>query len=94
MEKSYNMLTSELVCDFLNNHVSQNTFHNEDKERYSKLICKCCFDYLSHAKNKEKNHVLKERKLPKARKTDFLVFIALAVVDDDKWNHTDEHCKI
>ena len=78
------MLTSEWVCDFLNNHVSQNNFHNEDKERYSKFICKCCFDKLSHAKKKEQNHVQKESKLPKATKTDFLVFIDLAVVDDDK----------
>ena len=35
-----------------------------------------------------------ERKKPKARRTDFVAFIDIAVFDDDKWNHTDEHCKV
>ena len=73
------MLTSEWVCDFLNNHVSQNNFHKEDKERYSKFICKCCFDKLSHAKKKEQNHVQKERKLSKARKKSWSVDFVVAI---------------
>ena len=73
------MLTSEWVCDFLNNHVSQNNFHSEDKERYSKFICKRCFDKLSHAKKKEQNHVQKERKLSKARKKSWSVDFVVAI---------------
>ena len=36
----------------------------------------------------------KERKKPKARRTDFVANIDIAVVDDDQWNHVDENCKV
>ena len=92
--KSYNIDTSDWICEFLNNHVFQNNFQNEDKERYSRYACNTCFQKLIKAKNNEKNHAQKERKKPKARRTDFVANIDIAVVDDDQWNHIDENCKV
>ena len=92
--KSYNIDTSDWICEFLNNHVFQNNFQNEDKERYSRYVCYNCFQKLIKAKNNEKTHVQKERKKPKARRTDFVANIDIAVVDDDQWNHIDENCKV
>ena len=92
--KHYNLLTSDWLCDFINNHVFQNNFHTEDKGRYSSLICKSCFNKLSQAKTKENNHVQKEKKLPKARRTDFKVAIDIAIVDDKNWDHKEDNCKL
>ena len=43
--------------------------------------------------NKEKLFVSKQKKLPKARRTEFVIDNKITIVDDGDWDHN-ENCKV
>ena len=80
-------------CDFINNHYLQVNFNTEDRARYPQNICNSCFQALYYSMNKEKLFVSKQKKLPKARRTEFVIDKKITIVDDGDWDHN-ENCKV
>ena len=80
-------------CDFINNHYLQVNFNTEDRARYPQNICNSCFQALYYSMNKEKLFVSKQKKLPKAQRTEFVIDNKITIVDDGDWDHN-ENCKV
>ena len=91
--KTYDLLTTTWLCDFLDNHYMETLIHNEDRNRYSHNICIVCYLKLYNSKAKEDRFLKDQKKKPKDKRKDFVLAKNITVATDEDWEHN-ENCKI